>query len=345
MKAALLEGIKHLALRDIPDPVCEPDGLLLQVAACGVCGSDVRNYLYSANTGVSQRLKGHEVSGRVVAVGSKTTGFAIGERLSIAPPISCGQCYYCQRGLQHLCDHYQEIAREYPGGFAELMAIPAVALQYGCVCKITDQLSFTEATVSEPLSSVIACQEAVNVGLGDNVVIFGAGPIGILHAQLARIHGAGQVIVIEQRPERLGQALKLGATMALNGLQDDLRPAVLNATENRGADVVIVAAPSSMAQAQAIRLARKRGRVVWFGGLPKGSETKVDANDIHYREVTIYGAFSYSPRHNRMAVDLISRRKIDASKLITATFPLGQVEKAFEHAAEGKGLKTVIVMN
>ncbi len=342
MKAAILRGPKQITVEEIPMPQVPDDGILLKVAACGLCGSDLRTYLHGPRFAVDNVIMGHEIGGTVAAVGPQATGYAVGDRLAVAPDVHCGHCYYCRRGLFNLCDDLKFIGTQYPGGFAEYLALPGEILARGIVHPMPEGISFMEATVAEPSSSVLNSHFHAGTTVGDTVMIIGAGPIGCLHLEVARARGA-RVIIAEIAAERLKMVEKFEPDAVIDSSQEDPVARVLALTGGIGADIVITAVGVSAVHNQAVEMVRKGGRVVLFGGLPKDKAmTTLDGNLIHYGEITVVGAFSYHPTHHKLALDLIAEGKIRADKLITHTFPLDDVAEAFETAARGAGLKIVI---
>jgi L-iditol 2-dehydrogenase len=343
MKAAVFYGPEDLRLERVPEPKAAGDQLLLKTAACAVCGSDVRTYHFGASNITGPVIIGHEVTGTVVEVGGDVTGFAVGQRVAVAPAIPCGDCRYCRRGIQTMCDNLRSIGYQFDGGFAEYMAVPHSAIRAGCVNTIPDNLSFQEAALAEPLACVINAQELLAVGMEDTVVVLGAGPVGCLHASLAKVRGARKVILVDIQERRLELAREFGADVFINGAAEKVEERVREETDGDGATVVIVAAPSAQAQAQAVTLAAKRGRVDFFGGLPKSDPfVSVNANLIHYRELFIMGAYGSKPSHNRLALELLAGGRVKASSLVGMVVPLEEVKQGIDAIARGRVLKVVV---
>jgi L-iditol 2-dehydrogenase len=242
-----------------------------------------------------------------------------------------------------MCDNLRSLGYEFHGGFAEFMVVPYAAIRAGCVNTIPDNLSFEEATVAEPLACAINAQELLNIGMGDTVVVIGAGPLGCMHAELAKIRGARKVIMVEVQEQRLELAKKFSADVLINGAKEDVGKRVFEETDGVGASVVVVAAPSAQAQAQALTLAAKQGRISFFGGLPKDNPmATINANLLHYRELCIVGAYGSKPRHNRLALALLVAGKFSTSTLIGMVVPLERIEEGIEAMAKGRVLKVVV---
>jgi L-iditol 2-dehydrogenase len=343
MKAAIFHGPGDLRISEVTQPAIAADELLVKTAACAVCGSDLRTYRFGARNITEPVVLGHEISGTIAEIGAATTQFSVGQRVAIAPAVPCGECGYCRRGIETMCDHLRSIGYEFNGGLAEYVVVPATAVRAGCVNLIPDNVSFTEAAIAEPLACVINAQELVGVGEADTVVILGAGPVGCLHANLARIRGARRVMLVEIRPERLRLAEGFDVDLVIDGSREDVRTRVMQETDGHGASVVIVAAPSHRAQEEAVTLAAKRGRINLFGGLPKTDPfVRLDANLVHYRELFVIGSYGSRPVHNRMALNLLASGRIETSKLIGLILPLDRVLEGLRAVEEGTVLKAVV---
>jgi L-iditol 2-dehydrogenase len=292
-------------------------------------------------------IAGHEIAGAVAAVGERVKDFCVGDRLAIAPDVHCGTCYYCEHNLYNLCSHLNliGITPGYNGGFAEYMLLTADILRGGIVHPAPEGLSFAQAALAEPLSSVLASHAQANTTLGDVVVVMGAGPIGCLHINIAQARGA-RVILSEPSPVRRQIAERFDPELIVDPLNQDLVEEVRHLTGGRGADVAICANPVAATHAQAVELVRKRGKVLLFGGLPKASPmTSLNANRIHYDEISVMGTFSYHPSYHALALETIHRGTVKSEDVITHTFPLDQIDQAFQTAAGGEALKVMVQIN
>jgi L-iditol 2-dehydrogenase len=344
MRAVLFRGPGELVCEDVPDPDLPRDGLILRVTACGICGSDLRAYKHGLRSEREAQILGHEISGVVAQVGGDVRDYSVNERLAVAADVSCQTCYYCLRGLPNLCENWQLIGLDFPGGMAEYMQLPEVILRRGIVNRMPDTLPALHSVLAEPLSSVLWAQRALGVEPGEVVVVFGDGPIGALHVQVARLRGARPIIVGKTGKRlQMFEDSDLGAWRVFNNDGQDVVAEVYALTGGRGADVAIAAAPVKVVQAQAVEVVRKRGRVGLFGGLPKSEPiTQLDGNRIHYGELSVIGNFSYHPGMHEVALDLLGRRLIHADKIVTAAYPLERVQEAFEAAIQGTELKVAL---
>lgn len=344
MHAAVYEGPGEMALRERPAPEPEPGGAVVRVLACGICGTDLRiaKGAHSAYADGAGRIPGHEIVGEVVALGDGATGPAPGKRVFVAPNLGCGDCPACRAGRINLCGHARAFGITFDGGFAELMAVPADAVRQGNLLAVPAGLDPAVASAVEPLACVLRGQRAIAVAGGDRVLVCGAGPIGLLHVLLARAAGA-RVIVSEPHARRRRQAGVFGAGTLIDPDAQDVRAAVMQATDGAGADVVITAAPVAALQEQAPSLAAVGGRINFFGGLPSGASTiALDSNVVHYRELTITGTTANDVGDCRRALELIADGRVDLGRLITARFGIEDTEAAFAAAAGGSELKVVI---
>ncbi|MBN1675509.1 MAG: alcohol dehydrogenase catalytic domain-containing protein [Kiritimatiellae bacterium] len=341
MKAAVFENIETMVVRDVPIPACEDDGILVRVEACGICGSDIRNFHGGLRHGVKSQIMGHEIAGTVEAAGKHVRRFKVGDHVAIAPDVSCGECWYCRRGLVNLCLDHKMLGTDWPGGFAQYVYGPGVVLARGMVHRMPDGLGFEEATLSEPAASVIACQEYNRVEAGETVAVIGDGPIGCLHVEVARARGASTIIMIGLTRLKLVPAFGPDAVIDA-GAQDPVEQ-VRKLTGGLGADIAICANPVAKTQAQAVELVRKRGRVVLFGGVSKQNPmTTLNSNTIHYNEISVVGAFSYTGPGHEKALRFIHEGKISARKYISGTVPLGRIAEGIALAEKGEALKVLV---
>jgi L-iditol 2-dehydrogenase len=344
MKSAFLVGPKTLELREVPDPVAPPDGLVLRTEACGVCGSDLRRWLEGPPPGVPHLVQGHELAGVVVDAGPQAP-FHAGDRLAVAPDVHCGTCYYCRRGLFNLCTGLKllGITPGLNGGFAQQVLLTGELLRNGIVHPMPAGLSFLEGGLAETISSVLASHHKCQTSLGETVVVMGAGPIGCLHTVIAQARGA-RVVVAEPNPIRRQGAAKFAPDAIIDVTRQDVVAEVRRLTGGLGADVVICANPVAATQTQAVEMARRAGRIVLFGGLPKANPmASLNANLIHYGEQMVIGAFSYHPSFHEEALRTLARQVVKAEMFVTHTRPLSLIAEAFQIAASGEALKVMVL--
>ena len=344
MKAAVMKDIGKIVVEEVPEPKVEHGEMLIEVNVCAICGSDVRTLWHGSSHVEPPRIIGHEVVGTILEIGSGVMGYKVGEAVTVAPAIGCGECAYCRRGYTNMCQNLETIGFDFDGCFAERMIIPAKAIKQGHVNKLPSNLSFEQAVLAEPLACCINGQEPLSIGLGQKVVVIGAGTIGLFHTELALLKGVAQVFLADIVPSRLENAKTLGRNVIpVDSGKTDLVKEILSKTDNYGADAVIVACPVGAAQNQALQMVAKRGRVSLFGGLPPDKSLgHLDSNLIHYKEIGVFGAHASTAVQNRLALDLLAGERIDASRYITHTYNLDQIMDGMNMAKEGKAIKVVI---
>jgi L-iditol 2-dehydrogenase len=254
-----------MELREMARPVAGPGEVLIKVAACAVCGTDLRILSGGKTRGVvPPRVLGHEIAGTVVAMGEGAealTPVKVGQRVTAAPGIPCLSCRFCNTGAENLCKRRTALGYRYDGGFAEYMVVPAIGVTHGILFPIPDRLSDVEAALAEPLACVMNGQRKSQVELGDVAVVIGAGPIGLMHLQLARLSGAHKVIVSEPSAQRRALAGELGASRTVDPTTESLAEIVLAETDGDGADVVVAAIGVAQIVNDLLKLARPGGRV------------------------------------------------------------------------------------
>ncbi|MDT0303612.1 zinc-dependent dehydrogenase [Streptomonospora wellingtoniae] len=330
-----------IRLEEAPEPQAGEGELKIRVRNCSTCGTDVKIHRHGHHHIVPPRVIGHEIAGEVVQAGRGAAGWSTGDRVQVIAAIPCGACTDCTRGRQTICPNQESMGYHYDGGFAEYLVVPAKVLAVGGVNRIPDGIGFAEASVAEPLACVLNGQEIAGVGEGDTVVVTGAGPVGCMHVRMARARGAARVFLVELNRERLDMSAAVVSPDA--AIAGDPVEEVLRLTGGRGPDVVITAAASNRAQEDAVRMAARRGRISFFGGLPKDDPViPLDSNAVHYRELSILGANGSSPAHNRRALELVASGAVPVADLITERLGLGEVPKAIETVAAGSAIKVTV---
>jgi threonine dehydrogenase-like Zn-dependent dehydrogenase len=290
------------------------------------------------------RILGHEVVGEVVKKGKNISRFNLGDRVAVAPNVGCGHCYLCAAGYNNLCNDYEAFGINLDGGFAEYMKITDKAIIGGNLIIIPENLSFLEASINEPFSCVYNAYESLKTSPIDNVLIAGAGAIGLLHLILSKIAGARKLMVSDISDDRLKLAKKYGADITLNPSKVNLKEEVFNHTVGKGADVIITACSVPSVQEEALDLTAKLGRINFFGGLPEGKDSIMfKSNIVHYRQLRITGTTGSTISQFIKSMEILSKKEFDIRGLITHTFGLKEIEDAFEKVISGKGLKISIV--
>ena len=336
MQAARLYGVGDLRVKEVERPQIEfDDDVLIRIHACGICPSDLRAYtgLRPAHRDMPY-TPGHEWTGEVVAVGGGVQGFAVGDRVAPSWRVVCGECYYCVRGRHNYCENL--VRGRVRGGFAQYGVAPARALLH-----IPDSVSYEQASFCEPLACCINGSLDSGIGFGDDVVVIGAGPIGLTHLQLAK-HSGARVTVSDLLPERLAKAKELGADHTILASQVDPVEAVKDLTEGRGADVVIVAVGAPAALRQALEMAGLCSTVNFFAGTYPPTTLDLDPNLIHYKQIRLTGSHDFTPHHFQTALRFIEMGTVRVANVVSHRLPLARVKEGFDVVAGQKGLKVVI---
>ncbi|HTP02950.1 MAG TPA: alcohol dehydrogenase catalytic domain-containing protein, partial [Anaerolineales bacterium] len=314
MLAAVYHGPNDLRVEDVPVPRIGEGELLVKVHSASICGTDLRilhgnHRMYPSGT---VRIPGHEVVGSIAEAGADQKAHPAGQRVFCAPNTGCGHCLQCITGNNNLCANYDAIGVTSDGGFAEYVRIPAKSVQQGNIIPIGDAVDPAVAALTEPFACVVRGQNALRMQPGEVVLVIGAGPIGIMHAKLAKARGAGQVIVSEMIPDRADQARRLGIGRVVDPAAEDLKQVLWQESNSRGADIIIVAAPAHAAQESALELAAISGRINFFGGLPKDRPTvTIDSNLIHYKELVITATTACSTADCWQASQIIASGLVD----------------------------------
>jgi L-iditol 2-dehydrogenase len=333
MKAAMLYGVKDLKVEDVEVPEVKDGEVLVKVKAATTCGTDLKIFQrgYVEKVIKLPTIFGHEWAGEVAEVGKGLEWPRKDMRVRAGNSAPCLHCSMCQRGKYNLCENMIWLW----GAYAEYIKVPARMVLIN-MQGIPDGISYEEAAITEPLACVLHGVEQANVKLGDTVAIIGAGPIGLLHLLTVKKMGAGRTIMIDLVDERLGFAEKLGADATVNSGKENVETRIRELTGGHGADVAIEAIGLSATWEQALKLARKGGTVLEFGGCPPGTEIKVNAEMLHYGELTVMGTFHTTPLHFRKALNLIATRTIDVRPLVTRKMKLDNIKEAFEILSTSK---------
>lgn len=343
MRAAVFKEAGRMAVEELPIPECGEDGLLVKVHACGICGSDIRNFQSGLKDGIKNQIMGHEIAGEVVEAGRNVKRFRPGDRVALAPDVSCGQCWYCRRGLINLCENHRMLGTHFPGGYAQYLAVPPEVLSHGFAEPIPEGMDYDQAAFAETCAAVLACQERINVRMGQTIVIIGDGPVGCIHCETARARGAAQVILVGRGKLKLAARFEPDVMLRGDRPEEELIEEVRERTGGLGADAVICAAPAVEIQREALAMVRKRGIVVIYGGAPKGSHmTSLDSNLIHYGEITVTGAFSYPKTGLRDALAALEAGQIHGERYLNGRVGLDGIVEGMEMVKHAQALKVIV---
>lgn len=341
MLAAVLYGKEQVRVESVAVPEIEPGDILVRVKAALTCGTDVKVFRrgYHARMIVPPALFGHELSGDVVAVGENVTSLRVGQRIMAANSAPCGQCYYCCKSNENLCENLLFNN----GAYAEYIRIPARIVEKNTHV-LPAAVSYQDAALAEPLACVLRGVDETGIYPGDNVTVIGLGPIGLMFVKVASLRGA-RVIAIGRRQTQLDRAAALGAQVLLTADgQTDVIAAVKDATGGHGADVAIEAVGTPRTWAEAVRMVRRGGTVNFFGGCPNDTTVPIDTAMLHYSEITLKASFHHTPRLIKAALEMISAGHITARQFVNAEEPLTKLLDVFKHLMSHNGhLKTAII--
>ncbi|KPI11536.1 (R,R)-butanediol dehydrogenase [Actinobacteria bacterium OK074] len=336
MKALRWHGARDLRFEEVaepPDPA--PHEAVVEVAWCGVCGTDLHEFLEGPHmiresphplTGAAPPLAlGHEFSGTVLALGAEVAGIAVGDRVTADPVWRCGVCFWCARGEYHICPKSGSVGLASPGGFAERVTVPLAGLT-----RLPDNVDDELAAVAEPLAVGLHAVSRAGVRPGDNVLVVGGGPIGVAVVMAAKIAGAAGLYVSEPLAGRREMLLGIGVTEAFDPREVDVRREVFTRTGRIGPDVVIDATGVPQLAGQAVATVRRGGRVV-LAGVGHGS-VEFDMGQLVFYERSVVGTLGYNFDIPRV-IDLLSTGRLDASPLITGRFSLADGTGVFADLA------------
>lgn len=341
MLAAVLYGKEHVEIQKVAVPILGDGDALVRVRAALTCGTDVKVFHrgYHARMIVPPALFGHELAGDIVEVGKAVRNFKPGQRVVAANSAPCGECFYCKRQNENLCDNLLFNN----GAYAEFIRIPSRIVEKN-LYEIPEHVAYQDAALVEPLACVIRGIDETGVKAGDNVVVMGVGPIGLMFVRLLALRNC-RVIAIGRRKAQLDRALALGAQVALSvNDKKDIAAAVRGETSGYGADVVIEAVGTTETWQQAILMLRRGGVANFFGGCPADTQVHLDTQLMHYSEITCTASFHHTPAHVRKALEAVVAGYITAYDFVTGEEPLSNLNEVLSHQLHQNGaVKTAII--
>jgi len=340
MKAAVYYSQQDIRIEETPTPEIGEDEALVEMKACGICGSDLMDW-YLKNR--APLVLGHEPTGIIAKAGSKVKQFNVGDRVFVHNHVACLTCHYCKHGDYTLCKQFRETHID-PGGLAECFRVPAPNLQIDTL-EIPETLSFEEATLIEPVGCCIRAFNKSSIQADDTVVIIGSGATGIIHTALSKVFGAAKTIVSDLIDYRLRVAKKFGADVIVNPNNEDLRVIVNAETDEIGADLVVVTAPSLEAYKSGLSICRKGGKLCVFAPTNPGKYLEISPKELFFSEIQIIPSYSTSHLETRKALELMKTGRLKVKELITHRFRLADAAKAFKTALENRESLKVIVLN
>jgi 2-desacetyl-2-hydroxyethyl bacteriochlorophyllide A dehydrogenase len=334
MRAAIFDSPGSARIGLVPDPTPQANEIIVQVGACGICGTDL--HIFDGDNPLAKYpvIPGHEFAGEVVALGSRTgkTGLAIGDRVAVDPNLNCGYCEQCRAGHQNLCLHYAAIGVTMDGAMAEYVAVPEINAY-----RIPETLSYAEGAIIEPVSCAVHGMHSLQPKSGDTFLIVGAGTMGLMLLQLAVRGGASQVAMVDINTQRLALAEQLGARHTYKDIQHAL------ADEPQGFNCVIDATGIAAVIEQAFWAVKRGGKFMIFGVSPHEARVSLSPFRIYNEEITIVGSMAV---HNSFqgALDLLQNGAICAQTILSPSYTLEEFFQAFEIVRRGEGFKTQILL-
>lgn len=344
MTAVVYRGPGNLRVETVPVPRAGAHELLVRVAACGVCPTDIKKIEYG--TVPPPRIFGHETAGTVVRVGSRVRGFAVGDRVALHHHVPCRDCHFCRHGAFAQCATYKRTGitagfEPAGGGYAEYVRVRSFVLPG--VVKIPARNSVLEGAMLEPVNTVLKAVERLRVLRGDAVLVAGQGPIGLMFTRLLALRGVA-VLATDLMPERLAWARRFGARWTARGDAADLADSVARWTRRRGLDAAVVAVPSDAVVQQSLALVRGAGQILLFAHTKRGAMTAVDAAAVCVDEKDLIGSYSADVTLQPRVAQLVFGRELDVRPLITHQFPLAETAAAVALASRPQptALKVVV---
>ena len=340
MKAAVVKDDSTIKITHIENPELGPNDILVQMSACGICGSDVEKVF--GKYGQPSMKLGHEPAGTILKIGSQVENFTVGDRVFTHHHVACYSktCHECSHGNETMCEKYYQ-SNLNPCGLADEYIVPEWNVKHGGVLKIPDEMSFEEAAMIEPLACCLRAWKKFNYQKNDTAVILGVGPTGIMHALLARSVGFSKIFCSDINDFRLDFAKKLGfEAVHSNESSEKILQSVID-----GVDVAIVATGNLNAFNSAINLVRKGGTIVMFGVPSKDASIDINMSNVYSKEITITTTYAASDTDTKNALELIASGTIDVKSLITHKYTLEDSQKAFEHAKTGDNAMKIIIEN
>ncbi len=342
MQAAVLHGREDIRIENVPVPKAEAGELIVRVGAALTCGTDLKVFRrgYHARMIVPPALFGHELAGTVVEAGAGVGDFAPGDRVVALNSAPCGQCYFCQRSQENLCDDLLFNN----GAYAEFIRIPARIVAKNTL-RIPDHVPMEHAALTEPLACAVHGFEDSRPHPGDTVAIIGGGPLGLMMLHVAALAGC-QVIAVVKHDGQVEAARQLGAAHVVQAgtIRKAIRETRALTPKDRGVDIAIEAVGVPEAWEEAVEMVRKGGTVNFFGGCAVGTRVNLDTNRIHYSDITLRATFHHTPAICRKALDLIAGGHFQASAFITGHAHLYELNRVFEKLMKRSSeIKTAIV--
>jgi L-iditol 2-dehydrogenase len=340
MRAVVYRGINDMRVENVPVPQIGPGELLVKIATCGICGTDLKKIHTGSHS--APRIFGHEMAGVIVAVGAGISEYGVGDRVMVFHHVPCEECYYCRKGTPAQCPLYKKVGvtagfEPSGGGFAEYIRVMDFVVRYGGVVRVPNEVPFEQAAFVEPVNTVLKGVKMLDVAPDDTVLVIGQGPIGLMHAVLAGRSGA-RVLTSDLYPERHAIAARYGLRNPIHAGTENVVERVFAETEGRGADAVVLAVGGTALVRTAMDAARPGGKVMLFAQTQHG-EVTIDPAAVCVDEKTLLGSYSSSFGILDEVTDLVFggyRNGFDLTQLISHRYPMEEAVEAIEVASHPK---------
>lgn len=339
MKYAVVSRKAHIDVIESEPPSPGPGDVLVRMAACGICGSDIEKVYGSY--GQSSMSLGHEPAGIVVRTGDGVRGLVPGDRVFTHHHVPCYACHLCNHGSETRCPEYSK-SNLSPCGLAEEYVVPAWNVERGGILKLPGSMSFEEAAMIEPLACCVRAWSKCRFRKGDSAAIFGVGSAGMMHAMLASQYGLGDVYCVDVNQFRLDYADAMGVGRGMMA-DEQTSQKLLDNTDGRGVDLAIVATGSLAALKSALYSIRYGGTVMMFGVPSKGANISLDMDYVYSREITLASSYAASDMDTQKALEMIRDNVMDVGRLVTHRYDMGDTQKAFDHARNGSDSMKIII--
>lgn len=335
MQAAVLIEPRHFEIRNVPEPEVGSGDVLIKVSQCGICGTDL--HIFNGNYSAEHLplIPGHEFSGSIAEVGAKVNDISVDDNVTTDINIGCGSCFYCRKNEVLNCPEVRQIGIHVDGGFAEYVSVPARNVR-----RVSKKTPLERAGMTEPLSCVVRSFRKAGLSFGHSVAIIGAGPIGLLHTQMAKTIGAAPVVVVEIDPTRASMARSMGADLVVQD-PGDAANAIRAVTEGRGADFVIECVGRAELYRQARDMVRPGGRIVAFGLATVGDCAPIEPLELVMKELTLGGSVAGMGDDVSDALRLLEFDRLDVTDFTSHQVPLKEIQNAFERFETDKSLMKV----
>lgn len=339
MKAAIYYGPGQISLKEIEKPVIREDEYLVQVISTGICGTDIKTYKQGHRMFTPPCVLGHEFSGTIVEAGKDVDQSLVGKKITCAPYVGCGYCYNCRKGLEELC--FNKIGTS--GAFTQFLVISKELADKG-MWVLSDDADAAEMAMAEPLACILNSVRKSGVKYGQNALVIGAGPMGLIHVSVLKMMGVSSIIVSEMNENRRTIAEKMGA-VSVDPVKEDVSEFIKRTTSGAGVDHIFICVGVPAVVEEAMNYTSSGTVINIFGGLKSGSQITIDPNVIHYNAVSIVGSFGFTADDFKNAARLLENGQIRLSNMITHRYSINEITEAFKNSLNPEVVKSIVLMN